>query len=59
MSGEEAVEVVLMPELLFASDHISIEWFRRKASGIYDESIVLVGHCSMLVGVGKGATILH
>jgi hypothetical protein len=59
MSGEEAVGVVLVPEQPFASDHIGTRRSRYKALGtVGDESVVLVGHHSALVGIGEGTTII-
>ena len=59
MPGKGAVGVVLVPEQPFPSDHIGTRRSRYKAPGIVgDESIVLLGHCSALVGIGEGAMIV-
>ena len=59
MPGEGVVRVVLVPKQPFASDHIGTGWSRHKALGaISDESIVLIGHRSTLVGIDEGAVIV-
>lgn len=59
VSCKAAVEVIMLEDP-FASDDISAGWtWNKSPCAIVHERTVIVGHCSVPVGVGEGAATIE